>query len=76
MMLNFIILYLSEQVGQLKDQLLSRNEEIKILSAENEAAQKNIEQIENDLTSTESELEQERVSLQKSKNYKLIFFKT
>ena len=75
-MLNFIVFYFSEQVGQLKDQLLSRNEEIKILSAENEAAQKNIEQIENDLTSTESELEQERVSLQKSKNYKLIFFKT
>ena len=65
MMLNFIILYLSEQVGQLKDQLLSRNEEIKILSAENEAAQKTIEQIENDLTSTESELEQEKVSFQK-----------
>ena len=61
-----MFVYFSEQVSQLKDQLLSGNEEIRTLSEKNEAALVNIEQMKVDLTRTKSKVEQERVSLKNS----------
>ena len=61
-----MFVYFSEKVSQLKDQLLSGNEEIRTLSEKNEAALVNIEQMKVDLTRTKSKVEQERVSLKNS----------